>query len=150
MHPFFSWWFEGVFFSALAIHPALSQASAFIQPLLLPFLATVLLLSWAVFLLPGTCVFQGLSYEPSLYIPFSLVRSDLHGCDFGLYWEILVLLCWFEIRLVMCRPSVFRPVLSVPIPTCPVLLWLSFYITNAKLMFLVMQTLGVFMAPVMF
>ena len=81
---------------------------------------TVLLLSWAVFLLPETCVFQGLSCEPSLYIPFSLLRSDLlHGCDFGLCWEILVHLCWFEIRLVTCRPSVFRPVLAVPMPNVP-------------------------------
>lgn len=66
------------------------------------------------------CVFQGLSYEPGLYIPFSLLRSDLlHACDFGLHWEILVHLYWFEIRLVTCRPSVCRPVLAVSIPNVP-------------------------------
>lgn len=50
-----------------------------------------------------------------------------------------------------CADQVFSDLCCLSrYPTCPILLWPSFYITNAKLMFLVMQTLGVFMAPVMF
>lgn len=88
--------------------------SSSLQPLLLLFPASVL--SLAVFLLPEMRVFQGLSYEPGLYNPFSLLRSDLLR-DLGLCWEILVHMCWLESGW-----SPTDPRWLCQCPACPVLL----------------------------